>query len=411
MDLLAGLGHRHRAGVRGHDQRGESLRIDVFDRTGRYVGSQPIGDRAFPGVEHATQSGLKVGLGQRELEREVVERASGDLAAAVGYGGLEDGQNAFASGGGASYGLDPSLVDFASDPFLDDRQPQALLGREVVVERAAGDAGLPHDVVHAGRVVAVCLEGLGGSIEDAAPGAAGIVGTLDGFGHSSYSTTMIENRTAGLIRGVVELRQYTLRPGRRDELIELFEREFVEPQQAAGMALCGLFRDADRPDRFVWVRAFEDMEQRRRALETFYTSSVWLANREAANATMLDSDNVLLLRPLRADSGFSGVPTRVSAPLLCAIYSFDTAADLAAFAQSFDGSALAAFVTEPSTNTFARLPVREGEHVFVAFTSGVSAESLRARRTKCDVLELVPTQRSAIQLELSGRRSSVAPRL
>jgi len=36
---------------------------------------------------------------------------------------------------------------------------------------------------------------------------------------------------------VVELRQYLLHPGRRDELIDLFERELVEPQEQAGMAI------------------------------------------------------------------------------------------------------------------------------------------------------------------------------
>jgi hypothetical protein len=35
---------------------------------------------------------------------------------------------------------------------------------------------------------------------------------------------------------VVELRQYTLRPGQRDVLIALFDREFVESQEAEGMA-------------------------------------------------------------------------------------------------------------------------------------------------------------------------------
>src|SRR5512143_3890578 len=34
---------------------------------------------------------------------------------------------------------------------------------------------------------------------------------------------------------VVELRDYTLHPGRRDELIALFEGEFIEAQEAAGM--------------------------------------------------------------------------------------------------------------------------------------------------------------------------------
>ena len=32
---------------------------------------------------------------------------------------------------------------------------------------------------------------------------------------------------------ILELRMYTLHPGRRDELIRLFEREFVEAEQAA----------------------------------------------------------------------------------------------------------------------------------------------------------------------------------
>jgi hypothetical protein len=35
---------------------------------------------------------------------------------------------------------------------------------------------------------------------------------------------------------VAELRQYTLHGGRRDELIALFDREFVESQEAAGAA-------------------------------------------------------------------------------------------------------------------------------------------------------------------------------
>ena len=36
---------------------------------------------------------------------------------------------------------------------------------------------------------------------------------------------------------VVELRQYTLHPGQRDVLIDLFDREFVESQEALGMKI------------------------------------------------------------------------------------------------------------------------------------------------------------------------------
>ena len=108
---------------------------------------------------------------------------------------------------------------------------------------------------------------------------------------------------------IVELRQYTLRPGRRDELIDLFERKFVDSQEAAGMTLIGQFRDLDDPDRFVWLRGFPDMESRNRALEAFYFGPVWQAHRGAANATMIDSDDVLLLRPLDAATALlSGEP-------------------------------------------------------------------------------------------------------
>ena len=64
---------------------------------------------------------------------------------------------------------------------------------------------------------------------------------------------------------VFELRQYTLHPGRRDVLIELFERAFIDPQTAAGMRVLGQFRDLDDPNRFVWFRSFSDMLRRKEA--------------------------------------------------------------------------------------------------------------------------------------------------
>jgi len=103
---------------------------------------------------------------------------------------------------------------------------------------------------------------------------------------------------------VVELRQYTLVPGERETLIALFEREFIEIQEATGMTVIGQFRDVSNPDRFVWLRGFSDMEARAVQLGEFYGGPVWKAQRDAANATMIDSDNVLLLRPTSPTSGF-----------------------------------------------------------------------------------------------------------
>ena len=68
---------------------------------------------------------------------------------------------------------------------------------------------------------------------------------------------------------IVELRQYILHPGKRDVLIDLFDREFVEPQEALGMKVIGQFRDLNNPNLFVWLRGFRDMPSRAQALKDF----------------------------------------------------------------------------------------------------------------------------------------------
>jgi quinol monooxygenase YgiN len=103
---------------------------------------------------------------------------------------------------------------------------------------------------------------------------------------------------------VVDLRQYTLHPGQRDTLIETFDTYFVEGQEETGMHIAGQFRDLDDPDRFVWIRGFTDMPARADALKAFYYGPVWREHAAVANATMIDSDNALLLRPLLLDDRY-----------------------------------------------------------------------------------------------------------
>ena len=99
--------------------------------------------------------------------------------------------------------------------------------------------------------------------------------------------TAIEHRSTDLI----ELRQYLLHAGQRDTLIDVFDRELVEPQEAVGMDVLGQFRDPQRPDYFVWFRGFPDMTARHESLTAFYDGPVWAKHRDVANATMIDSDN------------------------------------------------------------------------------------------------------------------------
>ncbi|MGH2908077.1 MAG: NIPSNAP family protein [Solirubrobacteraceae bacterium] len=182
---------------------------------------------------------------------------------------------------------------------------------------------------------------------------------------------------------IVELRQYTLRPGARDELIGLFEAELLEPQENCGMHILGTFRDLDDDCRFVWLRGFADMATRTEALRRFYGGPDWKRHRDAANATMVDSDDVLLLRPAWEGSGFMQVAEPVAAAdgddrgiVIATIVELDDAADLGFFrdeiAPAVDargGALLGCLVTEHSPNGFPALPVREDVNV-VAWLTG-----------------------------------------
>lgn len=221
---------------------------------------------------------------------------------------------------------------------------------------------------------------------------------------------------------VLELRQYTLKPGQRDALIDVFEKYFVEGQESLGMTLPGMFRDADRPDRFVWLREFADMDARGKALPAFYTGPVWQAHRNTANDTMLDSDNVLLLKPAWSGADFPKYGERApigatgsgKGMVIAQVHYFGaTVPDdfVSAWSEAMPariaaagGKFLSACVTADVENNFPRLPIREGEHVFIAFTlfDGTDAKPVAlpaelAKQVKAtETLRLIPTARSRI---------------
>jgi hypothetical protein len=221
---------------------------------------------------------------------------------------------------------------------------------------------------------------------------------------------------------VIELRQYTLKPGQRDVLIDIFEKNFVEGQESLGMNLPGMFRDADNPDRFVWLREFADMDARGKLLPAFYYGPVWQAHRNVANDTMLDSDNVLLLKPAWSGADFPrygarapiGTTGSAQGMVIAQVHYFGaTVPDsfVSAWSEAMPariaaagGKFLSACVTEAAENNFPRLPVREGENLFISFTlfNGTDAKAVAlpqelARAVKAtQTLRLIPTARSRI---------------
>jgi hypothetical protein len=239
-----------------------------------------------------------------------------------------------------------------------------------------------------------------------------------------------DGSSSGRCCAVVELRQYTLHPSRRDDLIELFDREFVETQEAAGMHIVGQFCDLDDPDRFVWIRGFAVMSSREAALQAFYGGQVWKEHRAAAASTMIDSDDVLLLRPAFEGAGLAHPPAprpsatdpAGSAAMIVATIHVvthapptdqirDFAGESDAAVEAHGAQPLAWYVTEPAENTFLALPVRTDVSVLVglaafrdeahhqAFVAGpgrpAGARSLPVSATS--QLRLVPTARSQLR--------------
>jgi hypothetical protein len=300
-----------------------------------------------------------------------------------GLGNLEEFRTAWAGG---YAGLALRLYDLASGEWRIHWASSATGALDPpVTGRFAGDVGTFHgEDVHDGHAVRVRFQwtrtGTHGALWQQAFSS-------DGGAHWETNWRMWfrrEDADGRLLHAdaVVELRQYTLQPGARDTLVELFEREFVETQEAVGMHVIGTFRDLDAPDRFVWLRGFASMDARREALQGFYDGPVWRRHRAAANATMIDSDDVLLLKPATPDAGLGDAPPRPApdavAPAgalcvgICTLHP-DAAAEFPArFEDEFlpllrahDAQVLARYVTEPGANTFPRLPVRAGERVLV----------------------------------------------
>lgn len=185
---------------------------------------------------------------------------------------------------------------------------------------------------------------------------------------------------------IVELRQYITYPGKRDVLFTLFEQEFIESQEAAGIRVIAQFRDLNDPHRFTWLRGFPSMEARKQSLTDFYYGALWKTWKAEANATLYDNDDVLLLRPASPGSGFAppaaARPAKGSAAphaglVVATLYHFKDEvspafvagfnATLAPVFSKSGAQVLASFVTDKSPNTFAQLPVRENANVFVWF--------------------------------------------
>jgi hypothetical protein len=204
---------------------------------------------------------------------------------------------------------------------------------------------------------------------------------------SNITNSSADERSKDLNAGqkikVLELRDYLLRPGRREEFIDLFEANFTRSQNILGGFTLGQYRVKGADDNFLWMRGFRDMAERYKFLnEFYYHSPSWKANKGAANSMLLNNDNVHLLMPVSlregAETGFySDWFGRRKGVAVIDLYTSNTKRDkLIQFMQNKyeplwdaeDKQNTSLWECEPALNDFPALPVFQDKNILVRIT-------------------------------------------
>jgi len=93
---------------------------------------------------------------------------------------------------------------------------------------------------------------------------------------------------------IVEVRTYYMKPGRRDEFVELFQRRARQAQESYGIKVLGLLVDLENPDTVVWLRSFSSLEERERLKKEFYEGPEWTSELEGLAMPLIDRGEVVV---------------------------------------------------------------------------------------------------------------------
>ena len=93
-----------------------------------------------------------------------------------------------------------------------------------------------------------------------------------------------------------ELRQYTVRPGKMSEWLELMEGSIIPFQVSKGMVICGSFRGETDDSVYVWLRRFESEAQREAQYAAVYQSDYWTNEIAPAVGDLIDREAISVQR-------------------------------------------------------------------------------------------------------------------
>src|ERR1700682_6779481 len=93
-----------------------------------------------------------------------------------------------------------------------------------------------------------------------------------------------------------ELRQYVIRPGQQKAWVKCMEEEIIPCQVKMGMVVLGSFVGEEDESVYVWIRRFENEQERKRLYDAVYQSDYWKNEISPRVPTMIDREQIKVRR-------------------------------------------------------------------------------------------------------------------
>jgi hypothetical protein len=93
-----------------------------------------------------------------------------------------------------------------------------------------------------------------------------------------------------------ELRQYRTKPGQRERWTKLMDEVIIPYQISKGMVIVASFWGETEDDLYVWIRRFDNEEERVRIYKEVYENDYWQKEISPQVGEMLDRTKTVVTR-------------------------------------------------------------------------------------------------------------------
>lgn len=93
-----------------------------------------------------------------------------------------------------------------------------------------------------------------------------------------------------------ELRQYRMRPGKKDAWVKLMDEEIIPFQIQHGMVIIGSWTGEKDEDLYIWLRRFDSEAERERLYAAVYQSDTWKNDIGPRVGDLIDREQIVVTR-------------------------------------------------------------------------------------------------------------------